>query len=439
MSKLKTNIYFKIGAILLLILILLIPTAMVRGLINEREATQEAAIVEVSGKWATGQTISGPYLSIPYDKYVEKYNKKDSKITLVKVRDHINVLPEELNINGVVNPEKRYRGIYEIVVYESLLTISGNFSNIDLNSLEIDPRNIHFDKATLNLGITDLKGIERQIAVDWNKETLNFDSGLSNKNLLSSGINSKIENFNTEDFNSFSLEIKLKGSQYLHFQPLGKTTNTTLKSNWKTPSFNGDYLPDSRVVDEKGFEANWNILHLNRNYPQQWKGSRYHIQNSSFGADLLLPVDNYKKSDRVAKYAILFLALTFLAFFFIEIMNKIFIHPIQYILVGLAIIVFYTLLLAFSEHVSFNLAYGLAAILTLTLISLYAIAITKSKKVGGLILGILTTLYAFIFIIIQLEDYALLIGSIGVFLILSTVMYYSRKIDWYHLKLGENK
>lgn len=439
MDNLKTNIYFKLGAIVFLILILLIPTSMVRGLIDEREETQEIAITEVSEKWATGQTISGPYISIPYDKFIERYNKKDSTNTIVKIREHINILPENLEINGVINPEKRYRGIYEIVVYESILNISGNFSKIDLSNLELEQKNIHFDKATLNLGISDLKGIEKQIKVSWNKDSIHFNSGLSNNDLLSSGINSKINNLDIKEYNSFDMKIDLKGSQYLYFQPLGKTTNVNIKSNWKTPSFNGEYLPDYRNIDEKGFDANWNVLHLNRNYPQQWKGSNYNISNSSFGTDLILPVDNYKKSDRVAKYAILFLGLTFLSFFFIEIMNKIFIHPIQYILVGLALIVFYTLLLSFSEHIPFNYSYGLAATLTLTLISLYSVAITKSKKVGGLIFGILATLYSFIFIIIQLEDYALLIGSIGVFTILSIVMYYSRKIDWYDLKLGDNK
>ena len=176
---------------------------------------------------------------------------------------------------------------------------------------------------------------------------------------------------------------------------------------------------------------------MNRNYPQIWIGSKYQIRESSFGTDLLLPVDNYKKSNRVAKYAILFVVLTFLVFFFVEVLNKVFIHPVQYLLVGIALVVFYSLLLAFSEHMLFNLSYILSSILTLTLVTAYATAILKSKKVGMMIFGILLILYLFIFTIIQLEDYALLIGSIGIFIILSIVMYFSRKIDWYQIKLGE--
>ena len=175
---------------------------------------------------------------------------------------------------------------------------------------------------------------------------------------------------------------------------------------------------------------------MNRNFPQEWIGDKYDINSSSFGTDLLLPVDNYKKSYRVARYAILFLVLTFITFFFVEIMKKVFIHPIQYLLVGIAIIVFYTLLLSLSEHIKFNLAYLVASILTISLVSLYTIAILKSKQIGFLIFGILLIMYPFIFTIIQLEDYALLIGSLGMFTILGIVMYYSRKIDWYKIKLG---
>ena len=175
---------------------------------------------------------------------------------------------------------------------------------------------------------------------------------------------------------------------------------------------------------------------MNRNFPQEWIGDKYDINSSSFGTDLLLPVDNYKKSYRVARYAILFLVLTFITFFFVEIMKKVFIHPIQYLLVGIAIIVFYTLLLSLSEHIKFNLAYIVASILTISLVSLYTIAILKSKQIGFLIFEILLIMYSFIFTIIQLEDYALLIGSLGMFTILGIVMYYSRKIDWYKIKLG---
>lgn len=440
MKKLKTNIYFKIGVIILLILILMIPTSMVENLIHEREGVQASAIDEVSSKWGRGQTISGPYISIPFDKYVNRYNKKDSINEIIKIKQWAHFLPETLDISGNIKPEKRNRGIYEVVVYESNLKIDGNFENFDFKKLEIDRKDVHFDKATINIGINDLKGIEKQVSINWNNDDISFNSGTSTQEIISSGINAivPITNDSTQTY-SFSTEIDLKGSQYLYFTPVGKTTDVRMKSNWTTPSFTGTYLPDDRTVSNEGFESKWNILHLNRNYPQEWIGSSYNIGMSTFGTDLLLPVDNYKKSYRVARYAVLFLGLTFLTFFFVEVTRKVFIHPIQYLLVGIAIIVFYILLLSFSEHITFNLAYIIASILTLALVSFYTTAILKSKQIGFLIFGILLIMYSFIFTIIQLEDYALLIGSSGMFIILCIVMFYSRKIDWYNINLGDKE
>jgi len=438
MKNLKSNIYFKVGIIVFLILILMIPTSMVESLIHEREGVQTRAIDEVSSKWGNGQTISGPFISIPFDKYVKRFNKKDSINEIIKLKEWAHFLPEELKIQGNIIPEKRYRGIYEVVVYESKLKIEGNFDNIDFKKLDIDKKNVHFDKATINIGINDLKGIEKQVTINWNNKNISFNSGTSTKHIVSSGINAVVPVRKDSITNYiFTTEIDLKGSQYLYFTPVGKTTDININSNWNTPSFTGMYLPDKRTVSNTGFNSKWNILHLNRNYPQEWIGNEYYIDSSSFGTDLLLPVDNYKKSYRVARYAILFLVLTFITFFFVEIMRKVFIHPIQYLLVGIAIIVFYTLLLSISEHIKFNLAYIIASILTISLVSLYTVSILKSKQIGLLIFGILLIMYSFIFTIIQLEDYALLIGSLGMFTILCIVMYYSRKIDWYNIKLGK--
>jgi len=238
---------------------------------------------------------------------------------------------------------------------------------------------------------------------------------------------------------NFTLSLDLKGSQLLYFTPVGKVTDIALTSEWSNPSFNGAFLPDSREVNEKGFVAKWNVLHLNRNFPQSWTNNRHTIYNSSFGIDLLLPVDNYQKSYRSVRYAILFIGLTFLIFFFIEVLHKVFIHPIQYILVGVALIVFYTLLLSISEHLHYNFAFIISAIATLLLIAGYVRAILRSGSFTMLISGILTVLYTFIFVIIQLQDYALLIGSVGLFIIVGLVMYFSRKIDWYSLNLNDKK
>lgn len=438
MKNLKTNILFKVFIIVFIALLLLVPTTMVKNIIREREQIQNSAIEEVSEKWATSQTFTGPYISVPYNKYVKQFSEIDSVEKIIKLKKWLHFLPQALAINGNILPERRYRGIYEIVVYESKINISGNFNSLDLSKFDIDTKHIDFNKATLNLGITDLKGIEKQIELDWNNNKIFFNPGTSTNDLVGSGINCpiNISNYDSTTY-KFSMDIDIKGSQYLYFVPVGKTTNVSISSNWNNPSFGGEFLPDSREIETNGFQALWNILHLNRNYPQSWSDIEYSVYDSSFGVNLLLPVDRYQKSMRVIKYAILFLAFTFLVFFFVEVMNKLFIHPIQYILVGIAIVVFYTLLLAFSEYITFNLSYLISALLTLGLITGYVMAILNSKNLALLILGILGILYGFIFTIIQLQDYALLIGSIGVFIILALVMYYSRKINWYEIKLGE--
>ncbi|NLX73276.1 MAG: cell envelope integrity protein CreD [Bacteroidales bacterium] len=438
MRPLKNNIYFKIGTIVIITLLLLIPASMIRSLIIERESTQNEAIREVSSKWGEEQTISGPLISIPYYRYIKEFSRKDSTEKIVQIKEFIHILPTELNISGNINPEKRYRGIYEIVVYNSKLSISGAFNNIDLASLDIQPRNILFDKAEFVIGINDLRGIEEQVILNWNDQNIAFNPGVSSNDVVMTGI-SALLNLDLKDSSAynFSLELDLKGSQLLYFTPVGRVTNINLRSEWPNPSFKGAFLPDSREVSEKGFVANWNVLHLNRNFPQIWLGNRHSISDSSFGIDLLLPVDNYQKSYRSIRYAILFIGFTFLTFFFIEVLNKVFIHPIQYILVGIALIVFYSLLLSISEYLKYNLAFIVSAISTLALIAGYVQAILKSGKLTLLISGILTVLYSFIFTIIQLQDYALLIGSIGIFIILGLVMYFSRKIDWYNINLNE--
>ena len=440
MRPLKNNIFFKVGAIIIISLLLLIPTSMIRSLIIERELTQNEAIREVSSKWGEEQTISGPFISIPYFRYIKDFSKKDPSENLLQIKEYLHILPTELNISGNINPQKRNRGIYEIVVYDSKLDISGTFSNIDLSAIDVKLDNIQFDKAEFVIGLNDLRGIKDQVNLTWNNENILFNPGVSSNDVVISGINAllSLDPDNNTAYN-FSLSLNLKGSQLLYFTPVGKVTDISISSEWQNPSFNGAFLPDSREVSEKGFSADWNVFHLNRNYPQIWTNNHYSISNSSFGINLLLPVDNYQKSYRSIRYAILFIGFTFLAFFFIEVLNKIFIHPIQYILVGVALIVFYTLLLSISEHLKYNLAFMVSTISTLLLISGYVWAILKSGRLTILITGILTILYTFIFVIIQLQDFALLIGSVGLFIILGLVMYFSRKIDWYNLNLGEKK
>ena len=439
MKSLKTNIYLKVATIMIIGLILLIPAAMIESLINERESIQKDAIREVSSKWGNEQTISGPFITIPFNKQIKQSSNNDSLENFSTYQQFIHVLPSELKISGSLIPEQRYRGIYEIVVYNSVLEISGKFLKPNFASADIQAKDVLLDNAVFTVGIDDLRGIEEQIRLNWNDKFYSFNPGVESNDIVSKGINTKIALDSATSEYNFSFNIILKGSQKLYFTPVGKVTDINIKSSWTNPSFNGAFLPDKRSISAKGFNANWNVLHLNRNYPQSWIGDLHKINESAFGIDLILPVDNYQKSIRTAKYVILFIGFTFLTFFFIEVLNKIFIHPVQYILVGIALIVFFTLLLSISEQTNFNLAFIASAIATILLVTGYVKAILKSTKLTLLLSSILILLYSFIFVILQLQDLALMIGSIGIFLILAVVMFFSRKIDWYNLNMDEKK
>ena len=221
---------------------------------------------------------------------------------------------------------------------------------------------------------------------------------------------------------------------------MGKRTNIQLSSDWKDPSFSGAFLPDTRSVSKDGFKAEWNILELNRNYPQFWIGNRNAeaLKKSSFGVDLLLPANDYQKSMRSAKYALLAIALTFLTFFLVEIFNQKKLHPFQYILIGLALCLFYTLLLSISEYTNFNLAYLISSISIISMIGFYAKAILNNLKQTIILIVILCFTYTFVFVTLQLQDYALLIGSVGLTAILAFTMYITRNINWYQLGSEKN-
>lgn len=434
MKNLEANIFFKSGMIVIIALLLLIPASMIRSLIYEREYTQKEAILEVSSRWSEAQTITGPVLSIPYYRYVRQMTGEPPSEKIVQIKDHLHLLPEDLQIQGEIDPERRYRGIYEVVVYNSQLEFTGNFKTSQIKDFGIPEKDIQFEKAFISIGISDLRGIESQIMMNWDEGDVTFNSGTVTTDVIQSGINAGVSIKPAESASyDFSFALELKGSRYLFMVPIGKNTTVKINSKWNNPSFTGAFLPTHREINENGFEASWKVIHLNRNYPQIWSGSQFNVNESAFGVDLLLPVDSYQKSMRTVKYAILFIALTFMVFFFVEIMNRKFIHPVQYILVGLALVLFFSLLLSISEHIPFNWAYIVSALGTILVVTGYVKAILKSMQLTFMISSILLVLYGFIFVLIQLQDYALLIGSIGLFFILATVMYFSRKIDWYNL------
>ncbi len=414
----------------ILILLLLIPSSMVQDLIYERQNTHDDAINEISDKWGNAQTVSGPVINVPYRMiFTDDEGKRKSEVR------YAHFLPDELNITGQLEPELRHRGIYEAVVYKSDLTINGTFSHPDFSDWNIAADDILWKEATLTLGISDLRGVKQRMTINFNGNQMEFNPGLDNNDVQQSGVSIRINlspaAVNDSAKSNFAINFKLNGSKEMYFLPFGKETKVTLNSSWNNPSFDGSFLPDSHHITDKGFQANWNVFHLNRNYGQKFRGVVAGIDESSFGVKFLIPVDNYQKTNRSAKYAILLITLSFTLFFFIEVLNRKRIHPFQYILVGVALCLFYTLLLSISEYISFNLAYMVSAIAIIALVGLYAKTIFAQARLTMLFILMLIILYVFIFSIIQMQDYALLLGSIGLFIVLALVMYLSRKINWY--------
>ena len=425
----RGSITLRLISIGILILILLIPVSMIEGLIRERSQLRENVVSEVSSAWSQSQVLAGPVLSVPYT-YLLETNEGE----LVERTGYAYFLPQQLDIAGDISPEVRYRSIYEVVVYTSNLSVEGVFAAPDFEALDIEPENILWDDAAITLGLSDLRGINESVVLDWEDKDYAFGPGTATTEVIEAGISTPVDlnrGLSGDGTFAFNFDLSLNGSRLLYFTPLGQETNVRMQSTWLDPSFEGAFLPDERTINDAGFSATWKVLHLNRNYPQAWLGAQQSVMESSFGVRLMMPVDTYQKTTRSAKYAIMFILLTFVTFFFVEVMHRKRIHPIQYIMIGFALAIFYVLLLSISEHLTFNIAFILSSIATTGLISLYCISLFKNSRLVMLTTGLLVMMYGFIYTVLQLQDYALLMGSLGLFIVLSTFMYLSRKINWY--------
>ncbi|MEN8141497.1 MAG: cell envelope integrity protein CreD [Thermodesulfobacteriota bacterium] len=422
----------KIISIGILVLVLLIPTSMISSLMRERESRRDSVVAEITQKWGSAQTITGPFLTVPYKSF---YKDDDDKVR--QVINYFHILPDKLRITGRLDPQVRYRSLYEAVVYEGRIDLSGAFTVPELSQLNIELDNILWQKAVFAIGLTDMRGIKENINVIFADENYAVSPGLKTSDIARAGVSAPVPLSQGDRAKEFSFSLNLNGSEQIRFTPLGEETVVSLKSSWASPSFNGAFLPSQRQISEDGFVANWRVLHLNRNYPQFWQGSRYKVDDSRFGLKLLITADVYQKSIRIAKYALMFVVFTFSAFFFSEIISKNKVHPIQYLLIGLAVILFYVLLLSISEHLSFDSAYLLASFAVTVLITAYSRGMGQNKQFTAILFSLLVSLYLYLYIVLQLEDYALLMGSVGLLAVLGTVMFITRKVNWYALEGGE--
>lgn len=422
----RNRIFFK-GIIMgFLILVMIIPTLFVSNLVYERKMRQREIVREVSEKWSGAQTIAGPYLYVPY-KIVTKTPLGKEEV----VSSNFWILPESLDVHGTIDHQLRKRSIYSVLLYRANLKHTGNF--IIRLPKDIDSSTIVWKDVQLCYGISDFRGIEEKIVVNFKGKEYELAPGLPSDAISNKGLSVPVE-LGVEDMSqtiSFGTRTRIKGSEQITFLPLSGNSLFSISSKWPNPSFTGSVLPDERKVSDSGFTAEWKFNKANLPFNTVLKGQNATDLDFNFGISLLQPADQYAKTERSVKYAILFIGLTFGLFFIVEITRKTPVHPLQYILIGLALVIFYTLLLSISEFIHFDLAYLISALAVITMITLYTRQLFHSARSSLLTGGIITLQYTFIFVLIRLEDTALLVGSIGLFIVLGLVMYASRKIDWY--------
>jgi inner membrane protein len=432
---LKESVTVKLVFISILVLVLLIPSSLIDSLIRERASRQEDTIKEVSDQYSGEQLIQGPVLMIPYKKQLTENDATGKEITK-EIIENIYVLPNDLTYKANIVPEILHRGIFEVVVYNSGIKVSGSFAKADLDKLSISAAQLIPAKARLLFSITDLKGLKTNPQVKVGSQTLTAEPAYGDK-LFSNGLQVAVNLTGMLDASvPFDFNLDLKGSQELNFMHLGKTTDVEVSGNWNSPSFGGRYLPDQRTINQTGFLAHWRMLYYNRPFPQQWAdddsllSANKKADDATFGVKLRLPVDQYQKTMRSSKYALLIIMLTFISLFLTEIIGKQKVHVFNYILIGASMIIYYTLLLSFSEQLGFTIAYLIASVATIALIAIFLASLLKDLKASVIFAFILTLFYTFIYVIIQLEDLALMIGSIALFIIVAVLMYFSRKINW---------
>ncbi len=431
LSQINTNsLFFRIFTIVGIILVLLIPVSMIRSLIQEREMRSESVREQIAQQWGGKQNLEGPFLVIPY-RLIETKNENASSGKIV-------ILPEELYVSGSLKSEKRKRGIFETVLYNANLNFKGKFILPDLENLTSRlPRKgkVRLGHAYFSVSIPHTRGIRKTSDLKWNSNNTQFRPGSGFETIR--GIQSSVNISGGNSF-SFSFSINLLGNELISFIPAGKKNEVKISSDWNSPSFIGSYLPDSREVSEDGFRATWKVSSLGRSYDQilldPFASGYLPVQESSFGVKLITALDHYQKTERAIKYAILFLGLTFTAFFLFEIFNRYKIHPIQYILIGLSMIMFYALFLSLTEQMPFIIAYVIATLATVGLITYYSAFVLRNKKRAYGMGTFLFALYTYLYVVLKSEDHALIMGTAGLFTILGIVMFITRNLDWYAIR-----
>lgn len=428
-----------------LILLLLIPLGMITGVLSERLGRRNEAVSDITSSWGREQCVIGPILMIPYQyrfKTIKEVPGKDGKVEKREVEQTAGAwayfLPETLNITGDAETQMLHRGIYEAAVFRANVKLSGKFAVPDFAAYKIDLKDVQWKDAMVSIAINDLRGTREALTLDWGgtkrpllpgSQVPGYTTGATAVIDDPKPISAPVE---------FSIPIDFNGSDGVYFAPFGVQNEATVKSNWPDPAFRGAFLPTERSVREQGFDAKWKVSYYGRSYPQSWTSQTGNdrfttqaVSQSVFGVQFLSVLDAYRYVERSIKYGVLFLVLVFTTFFLFEVTARQKIHPLQYLLVGAALCLFFLLLLSISEFKTFGLAYLIAAVASTVLITWYCRSFLGTGARTLIIGAGLAGVYTFLYITLRAQDYALLMGAIALFILLGVVMYVTRKIDWY--------
>lgn len=451
-ERLSTSLFqsqmLRLFSIGLLALILLIPIGMISGLIGERQARRESTIEEIASKWGRTQHLTGPALVVPYTVRWAETGAAGQTIPRSETQTAV-FLPDRVALRGTIHSETRQRGIFSVPVYRLDLRVEGEFARPDFAALGLEKAEIAWDRAHLAVGLSDARAIQQETAVVWNDASVAFLPGNGGLSESSPGIHAVLDLSKVEprdasaaespDRYHFAFPLQLNGSVAVYFAPFGKQTEVLLDADSGNPTFQGNWLPTERTVEKEAFEARWSIPFLGRNFPQSWKSTtpmQESIDAAHFGVGFIDPVDHYRMAERSVKYASLFILLTFATIWLVEILAGLRVHPIQYLMLGGALCLFYLLELSLAEHLGFPIAYALASLSIVSMITAYS-AVALQSRPRALVVGSgVALLYGYLYILLNNEDYALVIGALGLFAILAAIMYATRRIDWYTVGRG---
>lgn len=434
------NLMFKVIILAGLTLGFGIVLLSIQGVVGGRESYRDKVVGEVAQSTAGRQSLTGPMLVVPYRERLAAVGGDPKVQGPAVVHNEVVVLPDSLVIDSRVAVEERYRGIYRAQVYRSSHRIRGVFRVPAQLGLPENRAGIEMDPGALVFAVGDARGLRKPPVVTWNGTAAELRPG-TGLSWLAQGFSADAGPLMAprETRIPFEIEVELVGTDRLTFVPVGASTQASIESDWPHPSFTGGFLPDERSVSGSGFKASWQLSRyatgVDDAIRQLRQGSARALEGTDFGVRFVRPVDVYQQSERAVKYGMLFVVLTFTAFFLFEVLKRLSIHPIQYGLAGAALALFFLLLVSLSEHIPFVVAYLVASAACVGLLAFYVGHVLGSVPRGATFGGLLAALYAVLYVLLQSEDYALLLGSLFLFGVLAAVMVMTRRVDWY--RVGE--